>query len=213
MTDLLEMARKQRAGVIESKEEPAPKEIIEPKPKKKATQKKEEEFKMEIIPKGEKKPKTEPKHELANVSPNDVSMFSKEDITRHLEMYNYVKKSVVDKNDFYTIKGKEAIKKSGVRKFINAFCLSIEFIEKNVYNLKVNGQEDTHAEVRVRAITPKGQSVEGIGIKSMSELFEKTLHNLISTAWTRAVNRAVLDLVAFGEVSAEEIDSEPESMF
>jgi len=55
---------------------------------------------------------------------------------------------------------------------------------------------------------PNGQTVEGVGYKSWSELYEKTLHNLVSTAWTRAVNRAVSDLVGFGEVSAEEVIDE-----
>lgn len=205
MVDFLELAKKQRKEVAEEiKEEPKTKTKSKTKPK----TKEKEEFKMTVITKPETKPETDESetYEITTTPPADFSMVTKDDIKKHLAMYKYVKKEVVDPSDFYTTNGKEAIKKSGVRKFISAFGLSIEFIEKNVYNLKVNGIDDTHAEVRVRAITPKGQSVEGIGVKSMSELYEKTLHNLIATAWTRAVNRAVLDLVAFGEVSAEEMD-------
>ena len=108
---------------------------------------------------------------------------------------------MLDKNDSIFIKKKGFIKKSGWRKFINAFGISIELIDQKVYE-KFN---DKHAEVRVRAIAPNGQSVEGIGIKSWSELYDKNMHNLVANAWTRAVNRAVSDLVGYGAVSADEL--------
>jgi len=133
---------------------------------------------------------------------------TKQQAAMYLDLYNFVKKKVVNQTDYQSIKGKLFLKKSGWRKFINAFKISIEEIEKKVYDLKINGKEDTHAEVRVRASMPNGQTVEGVGYKSWSELYEKTLHNLVSTAWTRAVNRAVSDLVGFGEVSAEEVIDE-----
>lgn len=155
----------------------------------------EEEHEIEIVK----------DHEIIQYPLKVVDLPTEDEIDKHVAIYNYVKKKVVDKNDFANIKGKRFLKKSGVRKFINAFNISVELVEKQVYELEVNGVNDLHAEVRVRATTPKSQAVEGIGIKSMSELFDKSLHNLIATAWTRATNRAILDLVAFGEVSAEEI--------
>jgi len=208
MSDLLKMANEQ----MNKNKKPVKEEIIE-----------EEIVEMEVISKEEmidvkKKKETTPKpkkketFELSTVEPmttNAGQIITKEDVKRHLDMYNYVKQNIVDKSDFASIKGKKFLKKSGVRKFINAFGISIELIDEKVYNLEIAGKMDTHAEVRVRAITQKGQSVEGIGIKSLSELFDKNLHNLKATAWTRAVNRAILDLVAFGEVSAEEIAGSP----
>lgn len=200
MSDLLKMAEAQMNKEKKPiEEEPVEMEIIS----------KEE---MVEVKKTKKKPvKKEPKQEsfdLATtepINPTGGQMITKEDVKRHLDMYNYVKLQIVDKSDFASIKGKKFLKKSGVRKFINAFGISIELIDEKVYNLEINGKMDTHAEVRVRAIKQNGQSVEGLGIKSLSELFDKNLHNLKATAWTRAVNRAILDLVAFGEVSAEEI--------
>ena len=127
---------------------------------------------------------------------------STEVLREQIARYNFAKNELVDQSDFEEIKGKKYLKKSGWRKFINAFGLTIELIEKRTFE----AYNDLHAEVRVRAIAPSGQSVEGIGYKSMSKVFgEKSLHNMIATAWTRAVNRAVSDLVAFGEPSAEEI--------
>lgn len=126
---------------------------------------------------------------------------SEEEITFLINRHKFVKAKLLDRDDIIKIKGNEFVKKSGWRKFINAFGISIELIEKRVYEQF----DDKHAEVRVRAIAPNGQSVEGIGAKSWSELYEKNMHNLVSTAWTRAVNRAVSDLVGYGAVSAEEL--------
>jgi len=176
----------------------------------------------EIVFEDEKSTKKEPKTKVIEIeipSENKPEMtaivqtdrvkhgiydISKADVKAHLDMYNFVKSQIVNESDFANVKGKKFLKKSGVRKFINAFGISIELIEKRIFELN----NDTHAEVRVKAITQKGQSVEGIGLKSMSELYEPSLHNLVTTAWTRAVNRAILDLVAFGEVSAEELPTD-----
>jgi len=129
---------------------------------------------------------------------------SEQEIIFLINRHKFVKDNLIDNNDIITIKSKKFVKKSGWRKFINAFGISIELIEQKVYEKF----DDKHAEIRVRAIAPNGQSVEGIGVKSWSELYEKTMHNLIATAWTRAVNRAVSDLVGYGEVSAEELEIE-----
>ena len=118
-----------------------------------------------------------------------------------IKRYKFVKAELVDKSDFVPIKGKQYLKKSGYRKFVNAFGISVEQIEMSVYEL----YNDKHAEVRLKVSVPSGQTVEGIGICSWSELHTKTLHNLKATAWTRAFNRGIADLVAYGEVSAEEV--------
>lgn len=132
---------------------------------------------------------------------------SEEQIAFLIKRHKFVKTELLDEHDIVNIKKNKYIKKSGWRKFINAFGISIELIEQKVYE-QFN---DKHAEIRIRAIAPNGQSVEGIGLKSWSELYEKTMHNLIATAWTRAVNRAVSDLVGYGEVSAEELSKTTEN--
>ena len=66
---------------------------------------------------------------------------------------------------------------------------------------------------RYRAIAPNGMSMEGDGA-CWSETKKggkgDLYHNTISHAHTRAKNRAVLELVGFGEVSAEEIEDDGE---
>lgn len=46
---------------------------------------------------------------------------------------------------------------------------------------------------------------QGTGSSANNEKMTKDGHNIISTAYTRALNRAIADLVGFGEVSAEEV--------
>lgn len=219
--DLLAKAQKQRAEVLEQdnnkkEEKPMFEEPKKETPKKAPVKRKvvslkdkvekigveDEAPELEVV-NGDLPTKSYPIQ--TNIQSSDITLPTEADVDQHLKMYNYVKKKVVSNSDFASVKGKKFLKKSGVRKFIQAFGISIELVDKTQYATKINGLNDYHAEVRVRAITQKGQSVEGIGIKSMSELFEKNMHNLVATAWTRAVNRAILDLVAFGEVSAEEI--------
>lgn len=52
---------------------------------------------------------------------------------------------------------------------------------------------------------------QGFGECSNNEKMNLKAHNIISTAYTRALNRGISDLVGFGEVSAEEVDS-PEDL-
>jgi len=143
---------------------------------------------------------------------SEILIPSEDYVLKFMALQKLVKTNVVDKSDYQRIGSKDFLKKSGWRKFISAFKLSVELIEKKVYKF----DNDLHAEVRVRVITMANQSVEGLGIKSKSEYYSEkydnfgnyNLHNLISTAYTRAVNRAVSDLVGFGEVSAEEVRSD-----
>jgi hypothetical protein len=60
----------------------------------------------------------------------------------------------------------------------------------------------------VKAISPDGRYAEGFGNCSKFERgFTKHNHDIPSTAMTRAINRAVSDLIGAGEVSAEEIQT------
>jgi len=67
--------------------------------------------------------------------------------------------------------------------------------------------------VTCRATAPNGRSVVGDGACSAAEKYRGRLrpteHNVRSHAHTRAFNRAISNLVGFGEVSAEEIEDTP----
>lgn len=110
--------------------------------------------------------------------------------------------------DILEIKGKKFMLKSGWRKFIEGFRISVDIISVKVYRFG----SDVIAEYRVKVITPFGQFAVADGTKSKSEYWSEkyqnygsyNLHNLKATARTRAINIAVSDLVGHGEVSAED---------
>jgi hypothetical protein len=176
-----------------------------------------------------------PEQQQLNIQ-NITSLPSIKEVDAFLAMYNHVKKSIVDASDFHTYKKgqKPRMKKSGWRKFIKPFNLSVELIREEdlgkenprifEFGTGPDGNPDVHAEVHVRVsvtnvmcsncgLEVQGQAIEAIGYKSKSEYWSKDwknfgsydLHNLISTARTRAENIGISDLVGFGEVSAEEI--------
>lgn len=63
--------------------------------------------------------------------------------------------------------------------------------------------------VTYRAVAPNGSAAEGDGACMASEKKQgpqRTVHNVRSHAHTRAMNRAISNLVGFGEVSAEEAE-------
>lgn len=102
------------------------------------------------------------------------------------------------------------IKKSGWRKIAKAYRLSCELV-----SIRVERDQEgvpLRAEAIARAIGPNGQSQDGDGYCSADEKRfrdaggrQKLENDLRATATTRAKNRAISDLVGFGEVSAEEV--------
>lgn len=132
---------------------------------------------------------------------------SPEKAVEAFEAYQALAKKIMTKDDVQIIVGREFKKKSFWRKCQRFFNLSIEIIkeEREVY--------DNHFTYKfvVRATAPNGAFMDGAGSCSSDEKgLLKTEHNTRAIAETRAKNRAISDLVAFGEVSAEEVDGNPE---
>jgi len=65
------------------------------------------------------------------------------------------------------------------------------------------------ARFKVRATSPNGRHMDGIGICDVTERqFTHPEHDIVATAHTRAINRAFADLFGLGAVSAEEMTEE-----
>jgi hypothetical protein len=107
------------------------------------------------------------------------------------------------------------------RAVATAFNLTLELVEerREVHGTFEDGHDNFVFFVVYKATTPTGRS--GIGDGSCAALekasrtdrnkwavlpFQATEHNVRSHAHTRACNRAVSNLVGFGEVSAEELE-------
>jgi len=104
------------------------------------------------------------------------------------------------------IQGRKFRKKSYWRAVATAFNLNVECVKEE--RQQTNGTFVYRA--TYRATTPSGRTADGDGACSSAEKSVKqaTEHNVRSHCHTRAFNRAVSNIVGFGEVSAEEMDRE-----
>ena len=104
-----------------------------------------------------------------------------------------------------TIQGRQFRKKGYWRAVRAAFGLKVWCVSEE--RLDVNGEWGYS--VLYRAEGRNGMSADGDGVCMASEkrgAGQATVHNVRSHAHTRAFNRAVSNLVGFGEVSAEEVE-------
>ena len=100
------------------------------------------------------------------------------------------------------IQGKGFRTKDYWRGVCTAFGLSLEMVSEEL----VRGENDWGYLVTFRATHPNGRSMTGDGAVFASEKKgTASVHNVRAHAHTRAKNRAISDLVGFGEVSAEEV--------
>lgn len=120
--------------------------------------------------------------------------------------YEAVKAAILDESDYQIIRGKKFPKKSAFRKLAVFFGLNDEIIEKE----RVDRDDSTFTwGYTVRATAPNGRYTTGVGLcDSREKQFAHVEHDVKSTAHTRAKNRAISDMVAGGEVSAEEVEAE-----
>jgi hypothetical protein len=129
-------------------------------------------------------------------------------------MYQELKRQIGTPDDFQKIGDKQHPKKSFVRKVQRFFNVSCEIIQDEP--LKDEKGKPIAWLAKVRAVhQATGAFQEADGSCGFDEKVDKygrpdkkrqTIHNIRSHAITRAKNRAILDLVGFGEVSAEEIN-------
>jgi hypothetical protein len=122
--------------------------------------------------------------------------------------YDRAVRALVGPNDVQKDGGKEFKKKSAWRKLARYFNISTEIVREDTQR-----DEEGHivSTVIMRGIAPWGQHVEAIAKCSTREPRfarnrSKADHDCPATAQTRAANRVIADLIAAGEVSAEEME-------
>jgi hypothetical protein len=128
--------------------------------------------------------------------------------------------AVIGPEDVVELQGKTYIKRSGFRKLALAYSLSTQIIARGWETV---GQE-TLAYSHARVFAPDGRFADGQGWCALGEqpakrgkrkpeelehrpILPQDYHVAAATADTRALNRAIADLVGGGAVSAEEIDA------
>ena len=122
-----------------------------------------------------------------------------------LKKFLELKEEVLQENDTVMISSKKYIKRSGWRKIALAFNVSTEIISVE----RDYGSDLKICHVKARAIAPNGRVSEEIASCDSTEFtgnIKFSVHNLETKSATRAINRAISNLVGGGEVSAEEIE-------
>ena len=132
-----------------------------------------------------------------------------------MDAYQELTASILSPDDRQRVDDREFVKRSGFQKLAAAYGVSTEIIHQATGPEKAwdeNG-ETTYLVARVvaRATHPSGRHADGDGACSSREKRfrkgdQRMEHNLTATAATRAVNRAISNLIAFGTVSAEEAE-------
>lgn len=163
-----------------------------------------------------------PKEEVPEVPGELVRQPSAGEIIRPLDLeqtrqamtaYQEGLRSLLTQEDYQGAGGgRQFVKKSGWRKIATWFGLSVELVRDEVERDPETG-EVKRATVWARAIAPNGRHSDGDGHCDDSESRfgdakgrQKLENDLRATAATRAMNRAISNLVGMGAVSAEEMD-------
>lgn len=127
--------------------------------------------------------------------------------------YQEMCKAILTADDVQRVGDREFTKRSGFQKLAAGYGVSTEIISVDVKGTKAEAESggEMIARAVVRAIHPSGRHADGDGACSSNERRfargdEKMDHSLPATAVTRATNRAVSNLIAFGTVSAEEAE-------
>ncbi len=116
-------------------------------------------------------------------------------------LYEYVMNKIIQPSDYAVVGGRKFLTKTGFKKLALAFNISDP-------ELEITWLSDTEVQVKATAVAPNGRTSVDFAICSMSELYgEKTKHNLLTKAITRAKNRAISNLVGCGLVSFEEVEA------
>lgn len=99
-------------------------------------------------------------------------------------------------------------KKSGWQKLARAFNANTQIVDRDL--LRTSTGRVREAYYRIRATLPNGRTVESDALCSRKEKGKENAsdHTIMSTAKTRATNRAIAELIGAGEVSAEEMKAD-----
>jgi hypothetical protein len=124
------------------------------------------------------------------------------------KQYVAIAQAIEEPADVVEIQGHRFRRKSFWRKLALVYGIDVELREAS-QELKDDAKGafwSSHVVVRARSRT--GRYVDGVASCSNREpaKADATAHVVYATAYTRAANRAIADLVAAGEVSAEEVE-------
>jgi len=126
-----------------------------------------------------------------------------------LKRFEDFKRQVLTKDDYVEIttrksgERKKYIKKSGWLKYALATGISLQLVSES---REVTPEGKTIYHFTYRAIAPNGRYADAVGSASVDEReFARRVHDVRALAQTRAMERAISNLVGGGELGAEEL--------
>jgi hypothetical protein len=140
------------------------------------------------------------------------------EVQRAMSEYQQGLQAILDKTDWQTFLSRQGeeqsfVVKSGWRKIATWFGFDLLLDDARITIDRDEQGRILRARVVGRVVAPNGRKCDGIAVCSIDERhFSKPEHDLVSTAATRAINRATSDLVGMGDVSAEEVMDNVEPM-
>lgn len=121
--------------------------------------------------------------------------------------YQELTQAILDASDYQEIAGKRYKKKSAFRKYARFYNLADEIVEATRID-RPDGSFMWRFVVRVYPVSDPSNFRTAVAVcDSRERAFAHVEHDVYATAHTRAKNRAISDLIAAGEVSAEEMTS------
>lgn len=157
-------------------------------------------------------------------------LVSKEAALAAWHEYQDLTRAILRAADFQTFRegGREGrfVKKSGWRRLATHYGISLELVDERLghehdsricarvrFPEQMRDDRDcgcpvVFARYVVKAVAPNGRAVTAIGLCSTGEKnrrFVRQDHDIATTAYTRAANRAISDMIGAGEISAEEV--------
>ena len=151
---------------------------------------------------------TEPSAELA-LRAQPVLPMTAQEAQGMMTAYQELTRSLLGPEDMQRVDDKEFVKRSGFQKLSAAYGVSTEILMSTTETVVRGDETVLVSRVVARAVHPSGRHADGDGVCASNEKRfrkgdQRMEHNLQATATTRAVNRAVSNLIAFGSISAEE---------
>lgn len=144
---------------------------------------------------------------LVAKEPELIAPASLERTLEALKRFQEFKEKALGDEDYVTIQNKKRVKKSGWLKYALACSLSLEKREERE-DRRDDGEIIFH--YTYRAIATNGRFADAAGSASSDEReFAHEIHDIRALAQTRAMERAISNLVGGGEIGAEEISGEP----
>ncbi len=139
----------------------------------------------------------------------EVQIVNVADAREAMRAFEDFKKAVLTQDDFYESKGKRYVRKSGWMKYAMALGISTHVYNERSETVKFNGKEILAFHFEAKAVALNGRSAEAVGSASSDEgkPWSDAYHSIRAMAQTRAVERAISNLVGGGELGAEEADT------